>query len=132
VNLWFFIGLIHGLVRSKIDLQKIPFETLKNDFYSVAKYGWQTEFHEPVNAQSVPLKEWILNDGLEMTQMGLDALGIHHTDTYINTIKERALSGQNGAVWQLEHYKKYNSIPKLMEDYMHNSEQNIPVHKWGL
>ncbi len=132
VNLWFFIGLIHGLVQSKIDLQKIPFETLKNDFYSVAKYGLETDFHEAVNAQSVSLKEWILNDGVAMAKMGLDALGIHHTDAYLNTVKERTLSGQNGAAWQLEHFKKYNSIPKLMEDYMHNAEQNIPVHKWGL
>lgn len=132
VNLWFFIGLIHGLVQSKINLQKIPFETLKNDFYSVAKYGWQAEFHEPVNAQSVPLKEWILNDGVALTKIGLDALGIHHTDTYLNTIKERTLSGHNGATWQLAHYKKYNNIPKLMEDYMKNAEQNIPVHKWSL
>jgi len=132
VNLWFFIGLIHGLVQSKIDLQNVPFETLKDDFYSVAKFGLQTEFHEPVDTQRVSLKEWILNDGLAMTKMGLDALGIHHTDTCLDTIKARTESGQNGATWQFEHFKKYHSIPKLMEDYMHNAEQNIPVHKWSL
>ena len=132
VNIWFFIGLIHGLVQSKINLKKIPFETLKDDFYSVAKHGLQTEFHEPENAQKVSLKEWILNEGMTITKMGLDALGIHHTDRYLDTIKQRTSSGQNGASWQLEHFKKFNSIPKLMEDYMKNSEQNIPVHKWSL
>jgi hypothetical protein len=64
--------------------------------------------------------------------MGLDSLGIHNTDTYLDTIKQRTSSGQNVASWKLEHFKKFNSIPKLMEDYMKNSEQNIPVHKWSL
>ncbi len=132
VNIWFFIGLIHGLVKSKINLKKIPFETLKDDFYSVAKTGFQTQFHEPENTHKVSLKEWILNDGLAMTKMGLDSLGIDNADTYLDTIKQRTSSGQNGASWQLEHFKKFNSIPKLMEDYMKNSEQNIPVHKWSL
>ncbi len=132
VNIWFFIGLIQGLVRSKIDLKKIPFETLKDDFYTVAKNGLETEFHEPEYAKRISLKEWILNDGLALTKTGLESLGIDNIDMYVNTIKERTLSGQNGASWQLEHFKKYNSIPKLMEDYMQNSKQNIPVHKWGL
>ncbi|WP_373030074.1 hypothetical protein [Sulfurovum sp.] len=132
VNIWFFIGLIEGLVRSKIDLKKMPFETLKDDFYSVAKTGLNAEFHEPKNAQKVSLKEWILNDGLALTKIGLDSLGIYDVDEYIDTIEQRTKNGQNGASWQLEHFKKYNSIVKLMEDYMQNSEQNIPVHKWSL
>jgi gamma-glutamyl:cysteine ligase YbdK (ATP-grasp superfamily) len=131
-NIWFFIGLIEGLVRSKIDLTKIPFEKLKDDFYSVAKTGLNTEFHEPIDAQKVPLKEWILNDGLALTKMGLDSFGIEAIETYLNIIEQRTSSGQNGATWQLEHYKKFNNIPKLMEDYMKNSEQNIPVHRWSL
>ena len=131
-NIWFFIGLIEGLVKSKIDLKKIPFETLKDDFYAVAKTGLDTDFHEPKEAKKVSLKEWILNDGLRITKMGLDSFGINDTNAYLNIIKERTTSGQNGAVWQLEHFKKFNSIIKLMEDYMKNSEQNIPVHKWNL
>jgi hypothetical protein len=120
------------LVKSEIDLKKIPFETLKDDFYTVAKTGLNTEFHEPKNAQKVSLKEWILNDGLALTKIGLDSLGIYDVNEYIDTIEQRTVHGQNGASWQLEHFKKYNSIAKLMEDYMQNSEQNIPVHKWSL
>lgn len=131
-NIWFFIGLIQGLVRSNIDLKKIPFETLKDDFYSVAKSGLETEFHEPEHAKKVSLRKWILNEGLALTGTGLDSLGITNADTTLNIIKERTLTGQNGAVWQLEHFKKHNSIPKLMEDYMHHAQQNIPVHRWSL
>jgi methyl coenzyme M reductase alpha subunit len=64
--------------------------------------------------------------------MGLDSFGINNVETYMDIIKQRTTNGQNGASWQLEHYKKYNSIPKLMEDYMTNSQQNIPVHRWSL
>jgi len=131
-NIWFFIGLIEGLVRSKIDLTKIPFEKLKDDFYSVAKTGLNTEFHEPIHAQKVSLKQWILNDGLTLTKAGLDSFGIDDVEAYMNIIEQRTSNEQNGASWQLEHYKKFNSIPKLMEDYMKNSELNIPVHTWSL
>jgi len=78
------------------------------------------------------LKEWILNDGLSLTKMGLSSLGINNVDNYLNIIKQRTASGQNGASWQLAHFKKFNSIPKLMEDYMKNSKQNIPIHTWSL
>ncbi len=132
VNIWFYIGLIQGLVKSNIDLTKIPFETLKDDFYSVAKTGLDTQFHEPENAKKVSLKEWIVKEGLSFTKMGLDSFGIQDADKYIDTIKQRTLTGQNGASWQLQHFKKFNSIPKLMEDYMKNAKQNIPVHEWNL
>ncbi len=132
VNIWFFIGLIQGLVNAKIDLKKIPFETVKDDFYSVAKGGLDMAFHEPLHTQKVSLKEWIQHEGLALTGTGLDSLGITNADSTLKIIQERTSTGQNGAVWQLAHFKKYNSIPKLMEDYMQNSKQNIPVHRWGL
>jgi hypothetical protein len=131
-NIWFFIGLIEGLVRSNINIQNIPFETLKDDFYSVAKSGLNTAFHEPVNLQKVSLKEWILDDGLKLTKMGLKSFGIENVETYMDIIQQRTSSEQNGATWQLQHYNKYNNIPKLMEEYMKNSEKNIPVHQWSL
>ncbi|MCW8820582.1 MAG: hypothetical protein OQK45_00025 [Sulfurovum sp.] len=131
-NIWFFIGLIQGLIKSNIDLRKILFETLKDDFYTVAKTGLETEFHEPINAEKISLKEWILTDGLRLTKMGLSSFRINNTANFMNIIEQRTLSGQNGASWQLEHFKKYNSIPKLMEYYMKNSKQNIPVHEWSL
>ena len=91
-----------------------------------------TEFHEPIHAQKVSLKQWILNDGLTLTKAGLDSFGINDVDQFLNIIEQRTSNEQNGASWQLEHYKKFNSIPKLMEDYMKNSELNIPVHTWSL
>jgi len=57
---------------------------------------------------------------------------INDTGEYLDIIKQRTSSGQNGASWQLKHFKKFNNIPKLLEDYMKNFEQNIPVHRWSI
>ncbi|WP_309497790.1 hypothetical protein [Sulfurovum sp.] len=131
-NIWFFIGLIKGLVDLKIDLTQIPFETLKDDFYNVARTGFETKFHEPINAKRVTLNEWILKNGLKLTKAGLDSFGIDKAESFLDIIEQRTSSRQNGAQWQLSHFKKYNSIPKLMEDYMHHAKQNIPVHTWSI
>ncbi len=78
------------------------------------------------------MKEWILNDGLALTKMGLASFGIDNADQFLDIMEQRTSNGQNGASWQLKHFKKFNSIPKLMEDYMKNAKQNIPVHRWSL
>jgi len=131
-NIWFFIGLVHGLVISNMNLQKIPFQMLKNDFYTVAKQGLEAEFHEPQDAQKVALKDWILQEGIALCKKGLDTFGVEHTRKYLDIIKQRTLTTQTGAAWQLKHYEKYHSIKKLMEDYMKNSDKNIPIHEWEL
>lgn len=131
-NIWFFIGLIKGLIDTKSNLKQIPFETVKNDFYKVAKFGLDSEFHEPIHGKKVSLNEWILTDGLVLTKKGLASFGIDNADLFLNIIKERTASQQNGAAWQLAHYEKHKNIPKLMEDYVKNAKQNTPVHRWGL
>ncbi len=131
-NCWFFIGLIHALVISGIDLQKVPFNHLKHDFYTVAKYGLQSEFHEPYSGNKTILKDWIVSKGIQLAQNGLQSLGIENFQNYLDIIKQRATNGQSGAVWQLKHFEKYQSIEKLVEEYLNNFERNIPVHTWSI
>lgn len=131
-NIWLFIGLIEGLVRSNSDLTKLPFEKLEDDFYRIAKYGITGSLHDPLSGKKVKLSEWIVEEGITLVQKGLNALGIKDTQRYMDIIQHRVESGQNGAQWQLDHYEKYGSIEKLVEDYMSNFEANIPVHKWSI
>jgi len=131
-NLWFFIGLIEGLVKSGSNLTQIPFEVIKDDFYQIAKWGMQHTFHEPVEGKSRLLNEWISREGLELAKKGLASLGVQGTETYLDIVKARALNGQNGAVWQLKHFEKYRNINKLVEDYMKHLEADTPVHQWSL
>jgi len=130
-NIWFFIGLIQGILNKKVNLTQIPFETLKNDFYTVAKHGLNAEFHEPLHGQKVSLKEWIFTDGLELTKEGLSAFNIE-VPTFIDIIEKRTQTEQNGASWQLKHFAKYKNISKLMQDYVYEANLNKPVHTWSL
>ncbi|MFT7879097.1 MAG: hypothetical protein ABXS91_01775 [Sulfurimonas sp.] len=131
-NLWFFIGLIEGLVKSGRDLTMIPFEVLKDDFYQIAKRGMEHTFHEPLEGKSVVLNEWISHTGLNLAKEGLASLGVKEIHPYLDIIQARASNGQNGAVWQLKHFEKYKNINKLVEDYMKNFEADTPVHLWSL
>lgn len=131
-NIWFYIGLIEGLVNSGKELTKLPFEVLKDDFYQIAKCGMQHRFHEPLEGKRVILNEWIVHSGLNLAREGLESLGVKHIETYLDIIKARAASGQNGALWQLKHFEKYNNINKLVEDYMRNFKNDTPVHLWSV
>jgi gamma-glutamyl:cysteine ligase YbdK (ATP-grasp superfamily) len=129
-NLWFMIGLIEGLVHLNIDLMALPFESLRDDFYRIAKYGKDAYFHDPKTLQKRALSEWIEQEGIPLARQGLGLLGIKDCQEYIDTIQGRLK--QNGATWQLAHYEKHQNISKLMEDYMHHFNQNTPVHRWSL
>jgi gamma-glutamyl:cysteine ligase YbdK (ATP-grasp superfamily) len=129
-NLWFFIGLMEGVVSKNIDVTTVPFELFKDDFYCIANYGLKSDFHDPVSGKKTNLKNWIINEGVALAKEGLSNLGIKDIDKQVEIIKQRALNGQNGAQWQLKHFEKYGNIDKLVEDYMNYFEQNIPVHRW--
>ena len=129
-NLWFMIGLIEALVHQDIDLTALPFEKLRDDFYHIAKYGVHASFHDPKTLQKVKLSSWIESEGITLARQGFKRLGIKDCEEHIETIQGRLK--QNGATWKLAHYEKHQNITKLMEDYMHNFNQNTPVHRWSL
>jgi len=131
-NLWFFIGLIEGLVNSNIDLKALDFETLKQDFYSVAKCGVNSTFHEPFTLEKVTLSSWLQKYGERLSLQGLQQLGIKKSqrEEYSHIVLSRI--DQTGASWQLKHYEKYKDINKLMEDYMHYFKTNTPVYRWSI
>ncbi|MFT7823674.1 MAG: hypothetical protein ABXS92_02820 [Sulfurimonas sp.] len=131
-NIWFFIGMMEGLVSSGSDLTKIPFEQLKKDFYRVAKAGLESRFHDPLQGKECDLQEWILSEGMQLAGNGLNTLKVKDTERYLEMIRSRVKRRQNGAVWQLKHFEKYHSIKKLVKEYMNNFEHNIPVHEWRL
>lgn len=129
-NLWFMIGLIEGLVDLNIDLTALPFAQLKDDFYNIAKYGIHASFRDPTTLKETQLSKWIENKGIALAQRGLAQLGIEEIEHYLEIIQGRTT--QNGAMWQLAHYKKHHNITKLMEDYMHNFQNNTPIYRWSL
>jgi gamma-glutamyl:cysteine ligase YbdK (ATP-grasp superfamily) len=130
-NIWFFIGLIQGIIKSGFDVTMIPFESLKNDFYTMAKFGLEGQFHTDESEQKMSLQTWLEQEGEGFVKRGLSDFGIE-ADEIIKTIKGRITKGQNGAIWQLKHFEKYQDIDRLVKEYLKNYEQNIPVHEWSI
>ncbi len=128
-NVWFYIGLIEGLVAGGMDLTALPFGALRDDFYRIAKHGIGAHFHEPKAHKETILAEWIAQEGIELARTGLESLGIEGEET-LDIIRGRL--SQNGASWQLAHFDRYHDINKLMEDYMTNFDNDLPVHRWSL
>jgi len=129
-NLWFMLGLIEALVNLNIDLTSLPFDSLKDDFYRIAKYGMDATFHEPKTHQKITLSKWLEQEGIALAKSALERLGLENIEHYIDIIQGRL--EQNGATWQLAHYEKHQNIQKLMEDYMQNFKNDTPIHRWSL
>jgi len=109
------------------------FTDARENFYEAARYGldasilWEKE--------SVVIKELVLNSLLPMAKEGLKKLKIDtkESDYYLDIIRDRVASGQNGAVWQLAYVKQYgHDMQKMSDAYWHHQQTGEPVHKWEI
>lgn len=107
------------------------FTTAKNDFYEAARYGlgavvsWEGE--------KVRIDELVLEHLLPMAKDGLGRLGLDGMEHYLDIIRERVSSGQNGAAWQLAYVKRYGEDMKQLSDaYWRHQQEGRPVHEWEI
>jgi gamma-glutamyl:cysteine ligase YbdK (ATP-grasp superfamily) len=133
-NAAFFYGLTQGLMEQISSQGKMPFTTAKDNFYAAARQGlnatieWDGETYT-----GEQLQQLIVEKLLPMAAQGLQNLGIaddsiKHT---LDVIKERTISGQTGAVWQVEHLKHVGGdLQKLTADYQQLQQVGNPVHSW--
>lgn len=129
-NLAFYLGLIEGLKQNTEQLTQVPFNTLEQQFYAVAKHGLAT----PVtwcDKQHDSLQNILLNTCIPLAEQGLKSLGIQNYNKWLNVIKERAKTGQTGAEWMLEYWRNNPNPDALVKQYLSYANQNIPVHLWG-
>lgn len=128
-NMVFYIGLIEGLKNTPNDLTKIPFNTLKNQFYDVAKNGLNTKITW-CNNKTEAIQNIIINDCIPLAQSGLKALGIKNSAQWLDIILERAKTAQTGADWMLDYWENNPDADQLVKTYLSNAAKNIPVHLW--
>ncbi|WEK47042.1 MAG: hypothetical protein P0Y56_01785 [Candidatus Andeanibacterium colombiense] len=67
----------------------------------------------------------LAREGLEAQEVSADL-----TDRYLEVIEQRIASGQNGAAWQLAHFRKHDDVFKLTADYLEHQRSGMPVHEW--
>lgn len=129
-NLVFCIGLIEGLKQDAEKLMAIPYESLEQDFYRVARKGLEADITW-YNGVKASAREVILDTALEQARSGLSGLGLE-SDPWLEIIEQRVKSGRTGAHWIQDHWNQEADSEKLVTDYLALAGNNLPVHEWPL
>jgi hypothetical protein len=112
----------------------IAFETARDNFYSVARDGLDARITW-LNGAELRVRDLLADELLHIAHQGLSTLGIDGDDArrYLDLIRARVRSGQNGARWQREFVSKHGSdFARLTAEYLTNQRSGIPVHEWPL
>ena len=144
-NAAFLIGLSEG-IRPQIDelLSALPFSMAEYNFYRAAQSGLDARLIWPQLGQSGCAEQsvsTIIAALLPCAQQGLASLGIGSEESgrYLSVIETRLQRQQTGAIWQqkrlgqLKGKMSLNSaLHHMLEDFISNSETNVPVAEWSL
>ncbi len=128
-NIAFYVGLTEGLRMQPQQLTQIPYHSLDQDFYHVARHGLGAEVTW-CNGKMGSMQQILLKYAIPIAHQGLINLGIGQVDQWIDIIQQRTITGQTGAKWMLDHWSKYSDTSKLVRQYMQHARKNIPVHLW--
>lgn len=133
-NMAFTLGLMKYYLDSKQEIESlIKFEQAQSNFYSAAKSGLQSNIIWK-NNKTVNLQELMLNELIPNAKRGLESIGISSADIskYIDqTITPRVSRNLTGAQWQKQSVKKHKGcFNKMMQSYLTQQKQDLPVHSW--
>ncbi len=107
------------------------FATAKNNFYEASRYGLDAEISW--EDEDVRIDELVVKRLLPLAAEGLKKLGLDDSEHYLEIIRERVESGQNGASWQLAYVEKYGDDMRHLSDaYWHHQQTGKPVHTWEI
>jgi hypothetical protein len=149
-NAAYFYGLIHGLEQASLEgrfhdpaSSGMDFACAERNFRQAAEFGLGAEFDwidgRKWRAQELNLKL------LEIAAQGLDSLKVpeDQRNFYLGIIRERVVSGQTGAVWQINSFgsliKRMGAPEALSEistkmfslqNQVDEQGKNSPVHTW--
>ncbi len=128
-NMVFYIGLTEGLRLRPSELTRIPYSSLEQDFYQVARQGLDAEITW-CNGKMGSMQQILLNDAIPAARAGLESLGIRHTQKWLDIIQQRSANAQTGARWIMNFWQKRPDTSALVMQYMQHARRNIPVHLW--
>lgn len=144
-NAAFLIGLAEG-VRPDINtlLPALPFNMAEYNFYRAAQHGMQAQLVWPRVDQNGCAEQSVttlVEELLPLARRGLLSIGtsVDEIDRYLGVIATRLAVGRNGADWQLARLTQLEgrlprreALQAMLEEYMRNSADNIPVAEWPL
>ncbi len=130
-NAAFYYGAVFMLAdRCAAPEQDLPFEAARSNFYAAAKYGLGAEIRW-FDGEVHPVRE-VLRKLAALAREGLEEQGVQSEliDRYLDIVDRRIATGQNGATWQLAHYRKHGDLFRLTADYLEHQRSGMPVHEW--
>ncbi|MBE9537655.1 MAG: glutamate--cysteine ligase [Proteobacteria bacterium] len=144
-NAAFLIGLSEG-IRPRINdlLPALPFHMAEYNFYRAAQRGLGARLIWPQLDQSGCAERSvsaIIEELLPCAQQGLARLGISSEESgrYLSVIETRLQRQQTGAIWQQKRLAQLKgkmpldrALHHMLEDFISNSECNVPVAEWSL
>ncbi len=137
-NFAFWLGLQQvGYQEGKELNKRVSFKVARENFLKAARSGIHTELNWDGKYQKVcALTQEKL---LPMAKKGLESYQIKSDDIdrYLSIIEKRMQKCTNGAVWQVQNYRKLLerwsapiAIQELTKAMLERQEDNIPVHEW--
>ncbi len=134
-NMAFFFGAVHQLAqRRSAPEQCLPFSHVKDNFYSAAKSGLDTQFVW-LDGNKISALQLLGEELLPMARTGLEMLNIssEDIDLYTGIIEKRIQQACNGANWQKAFVAKYGTdMTALTKAYVERQSSGTPVHNWDL
>jgi gamma-glutamyl:cysteine ligase YbdK (ATP-grasp superfamily) len=134
-NAAFFYGLCQNLCEElQIHGMLIPFTQAKDNFYQAARHGLETQIVW-INDQKSSLLKLLEHEFLPRAVLGLKSLHIDEADItlYLDIIRQRCSSLQNGSTWQRRFMQKYpNDFAAMTRCYLDNQRHNQPVGEWDI
>lgn len=141
-NSAFWTGLMNGFADHYPNVSKLmDFSDAGSNFLSTAFNGMHTEL-KWFGGHKIPVRELVLKELIPIAMEGLEKANVDKIDidNYLNIIRERAESGQNGASWILKSYSELaknntgkEEIPIAITSAMKiNQKIGLKIHEWPL
>lgn len=132
-NMAFYFGLVYGFMQGNAHPgERIPFWAARDNFYEAARDGFDARVIWE-GRRLGRMSDLILNRLIPMAREGLEALNLDRADIkrYLDIIRKRTETGQNGATWQRAYVAKHGrDWNKLTEAYYRRQVSGEPVHEW--
>jgi gamma-glutamyl:cysteine ligase YbdK (ATP-grasp superfamily) len=135
-NAAFFYGLTTAIAKQLTDGDPhLTFAQSKDNFYQASRNGLDANISW-INSGHQPIKALLLKQLLPLAREGLDILNINHSDAenYLNVIRQRVESKQNGCQWQRNFMAQQNKgdFAEMVKSYLSHQKSGKPIHTWPL
>ncbi len=131
----FFYGLLQALYEEVDDFPaQMAFTQVRDNFYQAARYGLQSNILW-LNDRKIGIRELLLKHLIPLAHKGLHSLGIESSecDYYLNIIRRRIETRQNGCNWQRQFIARHgDNMKDMTAAYIQQQRSGLPVHEWPL